>query len=193
VAAKDVRTKGTGLLSWTRFIDERYGAGTMNKILADAPPELRGIYPNILPSGWYPIEFGGFVYEGLVRLKVGGDRREQAKVFDEIGRRVAEDNLNTVYKFILSMLSPDRVLGMTPKLWTTYFQGIDIKVTPGTDKSGTVVVEGLAPFTYIAPVACGWLTLAYELCGAKIATVTEDNWSAGRAASNKLVFHHRWA
>lgn len=185
------RTKGTGIKSWSTYIETKYGAGTMSKLLADLPPELRGIYPNVLTSEWYPVEFAGFAFTAMAKTLVP-DPREQTKFFDEIGRVIAQDNLNSIYRFVLSMMSPDRVLGMTPRLWTTYFEGVEVTVTPGENRSGKVVVQGLEGLPYIGPVACGWLTLAYELCGAKVATVTEENWLAGRASSNRLVFDHRW-
>ena len=185
------RTKGAGILKWSTFVEERFGVGTMARLLASAPPELRALEPSIVASGWYPVAYPGHIFRRIADDLVP-ERREQNELFEKLGRVVAEDNLSSIYRLLLTLMSPDKVLGMTPRLWTKYFDGITVTVSPGAHRTGTVVVEGLQDLPYIAPIACGWLTLAYELCRAEFASVREQNWTSGRVASNRLVFEHRW-
>lgn len=186
------RTKGAGIRSWTNFLQSRFGPETMPRILARAPRALDGIWPETLTSAWYPVAFLDHVWDAVATTKLDADHASRDAFFRELGRFIAEDNLNSVYRFLLSLLSPDRVLGMTPRLWSNYFEGLEITVTPGPGKSGTAIVSGLGPIRYLAPTACGWLTLAYEKCGAPNASVTEENWEAGRLAADPMIFHHRW-
>jgi hypothetical protein len=189
----EVTAKGTGIRSSCEFIAQRYGTATLASIVSTLPADLRNVWPNPLSSVWYPARFYGALWTSLARDVVGADRGEQSRVFHELGRYVADDNLSTVYRVLISIAWPDTLLGMTPSLWATYFDGVQVEVErdPGV-KGGRVIVAGLADVPYIGPVAAGWLTLAYEKAGARVVEVVEKNWMEGREASDRLVFEVQW-
>lgn len=185
--------KGAGTKSWAEFIDRRFGAGTMNDLVATLPSTLRTIWPDVLPSAWYPARFTGLVWAALVERHGGRDRAATERMLVELGRYVAEDNLSNVYRFLLSVMSPDRLLAMMPRLWGTYFDDIKVvtrEIEPG--RLGEVRVFGLGDVAYLGPVACGWLAFAYERAGARGVEVWEEGYRAGRTSGDPLVFMIRW-
>jgi hypothetical protein len=93
---------------------------------------------------------------------------------------------------LLSVMSPDRLLGMMPRLWGTYFDGVEVEVEPVGPHEGRVIVRGLGQVSYLAPTALGWLQFAYKKCGARSFDITEASWDAGNVASDPLVFTQRW-
>jgi hypothetical protein len=191
-AQSEVRAKGTGIRSSCDFISQRHGAATLSAIVARLPEDLREIWPNPLHSAWYPARFHGAVWTGLAR-EVGGDHAALTSLFQELGRYIADDNLSNVYRAMLASESPDTLLGITPRLWYTYFDGIRVVAEREAGMPrGTMTVEGLVEVAYMAPVSMGWLTRAFERAGARTIEILERNWMEGREASDRLVFDVRW-
>lgn len=188
------RVKGTAIRSTSEFLNKRFGPDTMSQIVETLPPDLQTFWPNILPSMWYPAPALWTIWSECVRMKLAGEgHAEQTRFFSDVGRYIAEDNLTTVYRFLLSVLSPDRMLGAMPRLWGTYFQGVNVHVKPVSGKKeGIVSVFGLGASYYLSPAAAGWIELAYEKCGASVVEVTEQSWQAGKTAADPYVFRQRW-
>src|SRR5690606_34590838 len=100
----------------------------------------------------------------------------------------------TVYRAMISRAWPDTLLGMTPGFWQTYFDAVGVEVErDGHERRGRIIVSGLGGIAFMAPVAEGWLTRAYEWVGTREIEVIEQSWREGRDASDRLVFSVRWA
>jgi len=187
------RVKGAGIKSAFDFVQKRCGPDAMPQIVKSLSADAQALWPHVLPSIWYPAQHLWSIWSECVNLNfVGVGRAEQTRFFKEMGRYIANDNLSTVYRFILSMLSPDRMLEMMPRLWNTYFQGVEVNVNrvPGR-KEGTVRVSGLGASYYLSPAATGWIEFAYEKCGSH-AVVTEESWQEGKTFADPYVFRQRW-
>jgi hypothetical protein len=189
----EATAKGTGIRSSCEFIAQRYGSETLAKILSELPEDLRGIWPNLRSSGWYPARFHGAVWTALARDVIGPDRAELTRHFQELGRHVAEDHLSSVYSVLIALAWPDTLISLTPRLWATYFEGVAVEVERDLSaKRGSVVVSGLSEVAFLGPVSVGWLTCAYEKTGARTIEVVEETWMEGQEASDRLVFKVSW-
>jgi hypothetical protein len=190
----EITTKGTGIRSSLEYIAERYGVEALSSIISGLPEELRDVLPNLRSSGWYPARFHGEVWTALARDFIGPDRGEQARHFHALGRHVAGDHLSSVYSVLISLAWPDTLLSLTPRLWSTYFDGVRVEVQRDPEaRRGAVTVSGLGDVAFLAPVSEGWLTRAYEMTGARMVEVVEESWLSGLDASDRLVFDVRWA
>jgi hypothetical protein len=109
-----------------------------------------------------------------------------------MGRSIAEQNLNTIYKFMLKVLSPNRLISLLPNLWNIYFREIQVIITTAPEGGrGTCTVKGL-PVPYLSQAAVGWIEYGYERVGAKTRIVTERAWESQRIAADELIFDLTW-
>ncbi len=118
--------KGSHVVAAESWVDARLGAGTFKKLTADAGEHWR----IILPIAWYEIDVLQTALEDV-------SRRVNLSVEDittEVARLNAEGDLRSIYKIFLRVAQPQRVLSMTPRLWTTYVRfgsALAVKNDPG--------------------------------------------------------------
>jgi hypothetical protein len=187
----DVQIKGSGIGTGLRWIAKNFGDVTVTKLIDALPAELREPARRILPSSWYPIALLEGLYWELPRLTGRGDRAAKAELIKALNAHVAEENLTTFYKALLLVMTSSRLFDMLPRLFGTYFKGIEVTIQRESPKKGTCKVHGLGTVPYMAPAAIGWLTFAYRKVGST-AKITEENWDRGADKGNPLVFHLEW-
>jgi hypothetical protein len=134
------------------------------------------------------------LYEALPAFAPGRDKATLERFFRDMNRYVAENNLSTFYKAMLILMTPDRLFDILPRLWTTYFQGVEVTVTRGPGaKRGTCRVHGVGHLIPgLAPGAVGWLELAFGKVGGRLSSY-EEGWRSGKDRVDPLVFHLDWS
>jgi hypothetical protein len=189
-----VQTKGSGLHASLNWITKTYGAAAHDRVVASLPPEQRQLLRLVLPSSWYPISLASTLHEAIAEQLGGGDRASIERTFKDMSRFVAEENLSTLYRAMLILMTPERLFETLPRLWNTYFKGIEVQnVRTPNAKRGICTVTGLGHLMpYIGPSACGWLELAFSKVGGHL-KVQEQNWNRGRERGNPLVFDFDWS
>jgi hypothetical protein len=187
-----VYVKGAGLRTALEWVSKNHGNATVEQLINMMPPELRGSARKMLPSSWYPLVMLDSVYQGLPKVVGCRDRVAIEQLFMKLNAWIAEENLSTFYKALLMIMTPERLFAMVPRLFATYFKGIEVSTQPDGDKRGTCMVRGLGSTPYLAPGVFGWLDLAYRKVGGKV-VVSEESWQRGIDRANPLVFHLDWS
>jgi hypothetical protein len=186
------RVKGTGFGSSVSFI-KRSLAERWPELEAALSAPARAAGENVLASSWLDVSLLAEYYVGYARLGCSGDPRLVQQSFNKLGRFIAMDNLSTVYRFVLKVLSPTQFLSLLPTLWNTYFQGLQIAVEEERGvKRGRCTVRGLERLPYIHLAAVGWMEYGFEITGAESHDISERAWLEGRNAAPALVFDIRW-
>jgi hypothetical protein len=174
------------------WILQNYGEDTWQKILSLLPAELQGKARNVVTPLMYPAALGDKIYRVFADECCGKEQKAREEAFRKMGRYIAEENLSTVYRLLLRFMTPGQFLGRLPKVWTTYFDGIDVTVQQDAEaQNGTCRVRGL-DIAYMSLVASGWIELGYEKVGATSSTVLERSWKSGQIASDDMVFEISW-
>jgi hypothetical protein len=101
------QVKGLAFRTVLNVIAERRGPEVRDKVLAALPRELADAfrYRQLLATGWYPIEWYRDLWSAI--LRVTGEGVELARY---VGREAVYSDLNSVYRALLKVLSPDTVL-----------------------------------------------------------------------------------
>jgi hypothetical protein len=186
------RVKGTGFGSSVSFI-KRSLASRWPELEGSLSPAARAAGENVLASSWLDVALLAQYYTGYARLGCSGDPRLVEQSFNRLGRFIAMDNLSTVYRFVLKVLSPPQFLSLLPTLWNTYFQGLQIAIEEERGvKRGRCTVRGLEGLPYIHLAAVGWMEYGFEITGATSHDIRERAWLEGRNAAPALVFDIRW-
>lgn len=118
--------KGLAFRSVLNAIEALHGAECLERTLRNCPAELNEAlrYQRVIASGWFPIEW----YRGLLSAfteAVGGDPEAAVR---QIGRRALEQDMNTVNRALLRLLSPDTALSAGSRIFKQFYSKGSLRV-----------------------------------------------------------------
>lgn len=116
----EVRCKGVMLRSTVNVLASLRGQEAADRALALLSPEMSQAMRSggVVASGWYPVAWLRELHSAAQRACDAGPQLARA-----IGYEAAGADLRGVYRFLASLLSPETLLSMTPRVWKTYWDG----------------------------------------------------------------------
>lgn len=104
----------------------------------------------ILASDWLPIETINLLTESAARA-----RAEPLESFARrAGRFAADEAVNTIYKWLAFLKTPDYVLGKVGRTWSTFYNRGEMKVERIADRHARVTLVDFPSH----PAGCGRIT-----------------------------------
>lgn len=193
--AQDVYLKGVGFDACVSFAQHQLGVEAGERILRRTEAKVGLLQPYRLASARVPLDVTSALFHEVAQ-EVGGAFSNRRARLAEMGAFVAEQNLNGVFKVVLSFIgSPERLARRLPSMWTTYFPNVQVDVDLDRLVRGEVrsVVHRLERLHYINGVARGWLSYAFRLVGAARVEVIEAGLERGTFAPERpLEYTIRW-
>ena len=164
--------KGTVLLARRAFVQRHFGPDTWEKVLATLPPEDQATLRKlILNVAWFPFKLGERLDAAIVRVLAKGDE----KVFEQIGRNSADENLTGAQRSFLVPGDIHAFLRQTPEIYRFYYDA-GHRTYEKTGPTSAVLTTGDADT--FSRVDCltiiGWHKRALEMCGARDIKMTEE-------------------
>jgi hypothetical protein len=123
----DYKCKGSHVVMAAQWVDERMGPGTFKKLVGDTDSEYQSV---LMPVAWYNVE----ALDGVLQQVARELHKSVEDITMEIARQNALKDLTTMYRIFLRIAAPVRVMGFTPRLWSTYVHfgdAVAIKNEPG--------------------------------------------------------------
>jgi hypothetical protein len=173
----DYKVKGSHVVMAAHWVDERLGAGTFKKLVGVSDPEYQSV---LMPVVWYNVDP---LNEALQQVSAEL-HKPVSDMTMEIARLNALKDLTTMYRIFLRIAAPVRVMGFTPRLWSTYVgfgEATAIKNEPG-DYLGecTGIPKRLIDWT--SGAWRGFVPAAIELAGGRdVKGVIAGTWPEGRS------------
>ncbi len=168
VKTTQVFTKGTCLVHYQEFIREQHGDAGMARISARLAPGPRKVFESAIAFEWYPMADVVAIQRAIVDELLGGDAR-RAQAF---GRFDAERQLNRVFRFLLSTLSPESLFKRADRIIGQTLKNVTIEATQLGPRHWTLSLGGYDP---IDVVNCyelqGSLAASLEFCRCKASVV----------------------
>ena len=182
--------KGVNFLYAKKYIEERYGQETRDRIMKALPHETKDVWSGILLVGKeYPFAaFKGMMAALSAELKTAKEQ-EIAGIYEYI----ADHSLNKLYKIFFSFTQPSFVIKNYPKLWNMFFNAGTVEV-PVAEK-GHAVVKFLLPeiFNDWLPPAClGYSKKAVEMAGGKDLNMQQSSFENKSADLWETVYDLHW-
>lgn len=163
------RCKGTLLVNLRSLVVEAKGDAVWSALVHTTSPADQDVLRQpLLVSSWYPVG----VYNRIIAGYLAGER-DAGLAMTRYARHVANRDLNTVLRVMLSLASPEAIVKRSPMLWGRYFD------------TGSVSAHEEAPGRWVVAVDCpkgeeegpaeptcrsgvgGWLVEGVLLAGAK--------------------------
>jgi len=174
-ASVEPRVKGVTILGLIKLIKKRASDEDMQRVIDRLQPEDRQVFDErILVSTWYPYRTFHNLLASIDEILGAGD----GSLAHEIGRISAEMDLTTVYRSILSFLSPGFVTRRALAAWKNYYSPGRFEVVE-EEKSGDrrLLRCRLEDFRTLSRVHClniaGWCEKFIELLGGHEISVQE--------------------
>ena len=171
-----MKIKGVVVHSRKEFVEESFGKGAWEKVLAALPPEdqalLRGA---IFAATWYPFEIGDRLDRAIVAVLGHGDE----SVFEEIGAKSARRSLSREHQYFLAPGNPQAFMKKANAIYRFYYDtGYREYAETGPDSGVMTTYEAE---TYSHPdclTVIGWYKEALKMCGAQDIEIVEEECRA---------------
>jgi hypothetical protein len=117
---RELRTKGVSLLSFVSTLRSLHGSEATERTLDGLPSEVRIALREglVVASSWYPLAWHRAMHASAQRACNASPELARA-----IGYHGTQADFRGVYRFVASLIAPDRLLRTSPRVWSNYFDG----------------------------------------------------------------------
>jgi len=163
--ADEITAKGTLIKTSLAFVEERFGAGALEKVMAALDPEVRSkVSGMVLSSARYPVPVIAALLETIDRVLGRGD----LQLGWEVGKFAGEYEVTLFHKAVFQIGKVEYFLKAAPMTWGFYYSAGKMRAEEITASGGRVEVRDFNP---VSKVMChrsgGWMWRTAELCGKK--------------------------
>jgi len=171
------RIKGAVLQSRIKFVREVAGEAGLAKVLGSLGPADREVLNgSILTVLWYPLDLNLRLDAAIASALSPDDR---SRIFLELGRASAEQNLTGVHRAYLRAGEPHFLLSNAPLIYAAYYASGSRTYEKLGEKAAvlrTLNAETISATDCLTVV--GWHRRAIELCGGTDVKVVETQCRA---------------
>jgi len=170
-----MKVKGNIIKARIAFVKERFGQPALEKVLAALPEGDRQQLVRATNVGWYEFELGDRLDKAIVSALGGGN----TKIFEEMGRASARENLTTVHASFLEPRDPQKFMAKAPLIFRFYYDTGQRTWEPTGPTSGMLITSGSETFsTADCATVMGWYLEALGMLGAKNVVIVEETCCA---------------
>lgn len=172
--------RGQAFYSLTEAAVSILGPSARPQVLASVSAPLREAfqYGSLVRSGWYPIEWHAELHRAIAALDPSPNRNPS--IHRRLGSLSAETDINTVYRFILSLSTPQFLLAQLGRVFGTFVKTSAFEVLRKESHEVDLKIRILGATPALWEDLAGSAETLLGVCGAKSPRAT---WSAKRHAS----------
>jgi hypothetical protein len=176
----DAQLKGSAYLSTIAFIEANYGAAARDRVMARLPNEDRTLLGSSpLAIQWYPLA----AFPRLLRAMEAELGRGDLSLVTERGTWAAMQDMRTVHKVLLKLVTPQWVIEKGMKLWPNFHTSGRWESKRQGDQGARAVLHDLG---VVDEAMCatlkGWMIGLLQLAGIKKPMVDHAECRARGAA-----------
>ncbi|MCG6963175.1 MAG: TIGR02265 family protein [Acidobacteria bacterium] len=159
-----MKVKGNIIKARQVFVEERYGEKAWKDVLATLPADDQKLFGGmILNITWFDLKAAMRLDESIVRVLGRGDNR----VFEEMGRASARENLGGVHNNLVTPGDPQAFMKKAQLIYSFYYDVGHRTYEPTGLNSGTMTTHGAETFSATdCSTVVGWYKEALGMCGA---------------------------
>ncbi len=171
-----MKVKGNIIRSRIGFVKERFGEAAWKQVLAALPASDQQQLSSLAMSvAWYDFELGDRLDKAVVQVVGGGNTR----IFEDMGRASARENLTGVHSSFLEPRDPQKFMAKAPLIYRFYYDTGQRVWQPTGPTSGTLTTTGSETFsTADCATVVGWYQEALKMLGARNVAIVEETCCA---------------
>ena len=184
----EAQLKGSAYLSTLKFIEAHFGVAAKDRVLARMSDEDRAVLGQLmLPIQWYPLA----PFPRLLRAMDAEVGRGDLSLVTERGAWAAVQDMRTVHRVLLKLVTPQWVIDKGMKLWPNFHTSGRWEAKRVGDKGARALLHDLG---VVDEAMCatlkGWIQGLLQLAGIRHATIEHTQCRARGDAS--CVYEIRW-
>ena len=180
------KVKGTKIKSKLRFLEDEYGIGAVDEVLAGLAATDRARLRSVVDLGWYDMEIFAKLLDAIVQVIAKGNE----EILERMGRYGAEDLSLHAYKVYFRSGDPEVVLSKMIPIHASLNDPGEMEIERLHDKQLNVIVKAPRSADSHCRVAGAFYRRSVELCGVANVSVEETACSAQGAPA--CVFRVSW-
>lgn len=164
-SAPEICSKGSNFLGLLRALEALEGVEAKDRVMAALPASIAEPleFGQIVAVGWYPVEWYAELHAAVDRCLHRGPTLAR-----KMSHHSTTADINSIHRFIASMLSVQTVFGQTHRLMGLYWKGGKIERLEITTGRAKLRFENWPGFTeFIWEDLMGGIEAVLESCGAK--------------------------
>jgi uncharacterized protein (TIGR02265 family) len=170
-----MKVKGNILKSRIGFVKERFGDAGWRKVLAALPGSDQALLNSTINVAWYDFDLADRLDKAIVQALGGGDTR----LFEEMGRASAQENLTTVHTNFLKPPDPQKFMSKAPLIYAFYYdKGRRTWEATGPTSGVMTTFDAETYSTADCATVIGWHKQGLSMVGAKNIRIVEDQCRA---------------
>jgi hypothetical protein len=170
-----MRVKGNILKARVGFVKERFGDAGWRKVLAVLPDRDQAQLSSAINVAWYDFDLSDRLDKAIVQALGGGDTR----LFEEMGRASAQENLTTVHTNFLQPPDPQKFMAKAPLIYAFYYdKGRRTWEATGPNSGVMTTFDAETYSTSDCATVIGWHKQGLSMVGAKNIRIVEDQCRA---------------
>ena len=189
---KQGKAKGTVFVHLREYVQRTHGERAWLKVREGLPAEDRRTLDElVIVGGWYPVG----IWNRALALYLPANHSNPEDGMRKLAAYIAENDLNKLYKMILSMGSPEFLLRRTASLWSRYFDVGDFEATELANKKWRLTLtcprepEAAPDFYTCGPGVSAWIENGLKLTGT---TAKVDHAKCRFYASPRCEYEVTW-
>jgi hypothetical protein len=185
----EAQLKGSAYLSTLAFIETHFGATAKERVLARLSPEDRVLFGGlVLPIQWYPLA----PFPRLLRAMDDEVGRGDLTLVTERGTWAAVQDMRTVHKVLLKLVTPQWVIEKGMKLWPNFHTSGRWEAKREGDKVARAWLYDLAVVDEaVCATLKGWILGLLQLAGTRQPCV--DHVECRARGDVACVFYVTWS
>ncbi|MFT3774321.1 MAG: hypothetical protein QM820_53860 [Minicystis sp.] len=109
------------------------------------------------------------------------------------GEAVAQEAISTFLKLLLRVLSPKQFARKFPDIWAHEHKGGYVEAVVNEDKTMRIIIRDVGGFTYVGPVAVGFVGTALRALGLHDLKLRDTTWTRKDPAPNEVRLEISWS
>lgn len=186
------KAKGSILIYAREHIVRQLGERTWKTILSDLDPVDRSFFDGVpLAAAWYPVAH----WNRLMRVSLPLLGRNPQDGMRELAGHIAQRDLNSVYKLVMKLGSPEFLLRRTGQIWSRYYDAGALEPREIEPRRWHLVLAAPtrfddAPDAYTCgPGVSAWIENGLHLSGTKAKVVeTKCRFKTGHQCEYDVVW-----
>lgn len=183
-----VRGKGMNFRTAMQMIERMKGKAVLDATIQGMPTEPRDAirYGRIVAGGWYPVSWYAALHRSAQLVCRAGPELSRA-----VGHDATTEDFKGIYRYVLSMLSPEFIFSQCPRLLQMYWEGGSAEKVDLRKGMGSMRFKGWQGFDRnIWEDIMGSTEALLEMCGSH--AIRRRVIAGGDDTSGELWVEFRW-
>jgi len=172
---QEAKDRGITFRHTLKWIEECYGSEGQKRVFSRFDNDVKRLIEKPIPHAWYPVEYSRQMF-AAINIEFC---RKDPDLLLELGRYVAQSGINGFLKYLVRLVSVEKIIERASSIWHRYHNSGSIKIAEVSktqdQKKALVVVSDYDAGQVWCRIMTGYIERMVSSTGAKNVTVEKKD------------------